>query len=180
MKLDFTGRHFTITPAIKKHAKEQAAKIEKILGGKDLRSAHFTLSVEKIRHKAELLVAWRDQELSSTATTTDMYLALTQAVEKMERQAHKLKDKLSTKRKTSPGLKGVAVAEPAAADAKDGGKKARIVRSRKYAVKPMTPEEAVYDLGGLEDQFIVFRNVESDSICVAYKRKDGNYGLIEP
>lgn len=191
MKLDFTGRHFTVTPAIKKFAREQAKKIEKIFDGRDGVSAHFTLAVEKRRHIAEISLSFKDQQLNSEATTDDMYAAITQAVDKMERQATKRKTKATSKsRKEREVVRDVTPAEPETPPAKSRtkaspavksaeSKKPRIVQTRKYAVKPMTPDDAALNLAA-DDQFIVFRNVDSDRIGVLYRRKDGNLGLIEP
>ena len=191
MKLDFTGRHFTVTPAIKKFAKEQIQKIEKILEGRGPASAHFILAIEKYRHVAEVKLTLRDTTLTSQATTDDMYTAITQALDKVGRQVTKRKDKKEDKKRVS--VKEVAAkaeAEPAPAkgkaakaangkaEAKDAAKP-RVIPTRRYAVKPMTTDDAMVSLGA-DDQFIVFQNVESNRIGVLYRRKDGNFGLIEP
>ncbi len=193
MKLDFTGRHFTVTPAIKKFAKEQIQKIEKILEGRGPASAHFILAIEKYRHVAEVKLTLRDTTLTSQATTDDMYTAITQALDKVGRQVTKRKDKKEDKKRVS--VKEVAAkaeAEPVPAkgkakaangkadkaDAKEAAKP-RVIPTRRYAVKPMTTDDAVVSLGA-DEQFIVFQNVESNRIGVLYRRKDGNFGLIEP
>jgi putative sigma-54 modulation protein len=193
MKLDFTGRHFTVTPAIKKFAKEQIQKIEKILEGRGPASAHFILAIEKYRHVAEVKLTLRDTTLTSQATTDDMYTAITQALDKVGRQVTKRKDKTEDKKRVSvkevaaqaeaepAPAKGKAKAAKAAngkADAKDAAKP-RVIPTRRYAVKPMTTDDAVVSLGA-DEQFIVFQNVESNRIGVLYRRKDGNFGLIEP
>lgn len=191
MKLDFTGRHFTVTPAIKKFSKEQVKKIEKILEGRGPASAHFILAIEKYRHVAEIKLTLRDTTLTSQATTDDMYTAITHALDKIGRQVTKRKDKTEGKKRVS--VKEVAAkaeAEPAPAkgkaakgangkaEAKESGKP-RVIPTRRYAVKPMTTDDAMVSLGA-DEQFIVFQNVESNRIGVLYRRKDGNYGLIEP
>lgn len=192
MKLDFTGRHFTVTPAIKKFTKEQIQKIEKILEGRGPASAHFILAIEKYRHVAEVKLTLRDTTLTSQATTDDMYTAITQALDKVGRQVTKRKDKTEDKKRVS--VKEVAAkaeAEPAPAKGKKAAKgangkadvkdaaKPRVIPTRRYAVKPMTTDDAVVSLGA-DEQFIVFQNVESNRIGVLYRRKDGNFGLIEP
>lgn len=178
MKVEFTGRHFSVTPAIKKHAKEQLKKIEKVLESKEISTANFILSVEKYRHQAELLISWRDQSLSCSATTTDMYVAIDQVVEKMARQALKLKDKLTTKARKARGEVKQKVAEETAAE--PAAKTPRIIKPRNYEVRPMSPEEAAFNLGTSEDHFCVFRDSQTGKVGIIYKRKDGNYGLIIP
>lgn len=173
MKVEFTGRHVTVTAAIKKHTKEHLKKIEKILDFDSVGKVQAILEVEKQRHKAEIIFSWRDSVLTAEAETDDMYTAISQAIDKLERQAMKLKGKKTTQKRHT---KSADKEEPKAAVTKEP----KIVRSRRYAVKPMTPEEAAAAVGASEDQFLVFRDAETDRIGVMYKRKDGNFGLIEP
>jgi len=181
MKVEFTGRHVDVSAAIKKHAKEHLEKLEKVFDLGRLGHAHIILEVNKHRHIAEVILRWRDQEMTGKAATNDMYTAIAQAADKIERQALKLKGKKTTlKRHTqsaavvASGPAGAAVA-PAVND-----REQRIIRSRRYAIKPLTPEEAAMEVTESDDQFLVFRDAETDRIGVIYKRKDGNFGLIEP
>lgn len=177
MKIEFTGRNFTVSPAIRKHANEHLKKIDSVLYGAI--HAHIILSVEKHhRYFAEIVVNWHDHAMTSTADTTDMYASVTQAVDRLKRQALKVKGKiidrkhhaLATSIVAPSPLPPVVAALPAP----------RIIRSRRYPVKPMTPEEAVMTVSAVPEQFLVFRDAETDRVGVIYKRKDGNYGLIEP
>lgn len=178
MKVEFTGRHFDVTPAIKKHAKEQLEKVEKVFDFDSQGKAHVILEVEKHRHIAEILFRWRDQEFAGKAETTDMYTALTQAAVKLERQLLKLKGKKTTQKRQASST---AVAAPSSVPpVTPAPNEPRIIRSRRYAVKPLTPEEAMMEVKESVDQFLVFRDAETNQIGVIYKRKDGNYGLIEP
>ncbi|MFQ3582189.1 MAG: ribosome-associated translation inhibitor RaiA [Chloracidobacterium sp.] len=183
MNLDFTVRHFTLTPAIKKFAREQTKKIAKLLDDRDHIRLHLTMAIEKHRNLAELVLTMGEQVLTGKATTDDMYQSITQATEKLARQVGKLKEKVETKRKTRASVKTVtAAAEDARSAADDSAadpKKPRIIQTRRYAIKPMTPDDAVTSLSP-KDQFVVFRNVETDRIGVLYRRPDGNFGLIEP
>lgn len=177
MKIEFTGRNFTVSPAIKKHTLEHFGKLDPIMNGTT--KAHVILSVEKHhRHVAEVVVYWKDHELTSNADTPDMYASVSQAINKLHRQAQKLKGKIIDRKHhavatklvaPSPQPEVVPVANPP-----------RIIRSRRYAVKPMTPEEAMLQVASVAEQFLVFRDAETERIGVMYKRKDGNYGLIEP
>lgn len=175
MKVEFTGRHVTATAAIKKHTKEHLKKIEKVLDFDSAGKVQVILEVEKQRHKAEIVFSWRDSVLTAEAETEDMYTAITQAIDKLERQAMKLKAKKTTQKRHA---KSIDKEEPKTMAA--AAKEPKIVRSRRYAVKPLSPEEAAAAVSASEDQFLVFRDAETDRVGVIYKRKDGNFGLIEP
>lgn len=177
MKIEFTGRNFTVSPAIKKHTLEHFDKLDPILNGTT--KAHVILSVEKHhRHVAEVVVHWKDHELTSNADTTDMYVSVTQAINRLHRQAQKLKGKIIDRKHHAVATKLVAPApQPEVVPIANAP---RIIRSRRYSVKPMTPEEAMLHVASDSEQFLVFRDAETDRVGVMYKRKDGNFGLIEP
>jgi putative sigma-54 modulation protein len=184
IRYEFTGRHITVTPALKKHAKEHLNKLDKILDSAPMQ-AHVILEVEKHRQIAEIVLQWRDHSFTSNASNKDMYVAITQASEKIEKQLFKLKDRFTKrKRHALPTSEAVMVGQPATpTESGDGSGRpeaARIIRTRRYTVKPMTQEEAADQIHASDDQFVVFRNAESGRIGVIYKRKDGNFGLIEP
>lgn len=177
MKIEYTGRNFTVSPAIKKHITEHFKKINTVLNG--AHRAHVILSVGKHhRHAAEIVVHWNDHSLTSKADTTDMYTSALQAIDKLHKQIVKVKGKIIDRAHHAPPVSTVAPSPvPPVEPEKDAP---RIIRSRRYSIKPMTPEEAVLRVEESADQFVVFRDSETDRIGVIYKRKDGNYGLIEP
>jgi putative sigma-54 modulation protein len=177
MMFEYTGRHVEVTPAIRRHVEEQFKKLEHIFDGSSA-DAHVILAVEKNRQTGELIVHWRDHTLTAKDTNADMYMALSRAISKIEKQAIKLKKKIIDRKHGSPKT-SVAVAKT------DGQLKAspppvRIVNARRYNVKPMTAEEAALELSDKTDQFLVFRDADTDRVGVLYKRQDGNFGLIEP
>ncbi len=177
MKIEFTGRNFTLSPAIKKHVTDHFKKIVAVLNGAT--RAHVILSVEKHhRHVAEIVVNWHDRALMSKADTTDMYSSALQAIDKLRRQVVKVKGKIIDRKHhaISAGIVAPSPIPPVQPDAPAP----RIVRSKRYSVKPMTPEEAILQVEEAAEQFLVFRDAETDRVGVIYKRKDGNYGLIEP
>jgi putative sigma-54 modulation protein len=177
MKIEFTGRNFSISPAIKKHVTSHFKRLDSVLNGAT--RAHVILSVGKHhRHLAEIVVNWHDHALTSKSDTTDMYVSASQAIERLRRQALKVKGKIITRKHHSPSTRDVAPNPgPPVEPEKDAP---RIIRSRRYMVKPMTPEEAMMEVAVAAENFLVFRDAETDRIGVIYKRKDGNYGLIEP
>lgn len=177
MKIEFTGRNFNLTPAIKKHVTAHLKKTDTFLAGAI--KAHVILSVEKHhRHLAEIIVNWQDHAMTSTAETTDMYASVAQAVDRLRRQALKVKGRIIDRKHHA--LATSAVAPSPMPPVKPTEPAPRIIRSRRYSIKPMTPEEAVMHVSEATEQFLVFRDAETDRVGVIYKRKDGNYGLIEP
>ncbi len=176
MKIELTGRNFTISPAIRKHVSQHLKKIDPVLTGAV--TAHIILSVEKHhRYFVEIIVNWHDHAMTSTADTTDMYASVAQAVDRLRRQALKVKGKIIDRKHHAIATSKVAPSPiPPAIPTSPPP---RIIRSRRYPVKPMTPEEAVLSVSAAPEQFLVFRDAETDRVGVIYKRKDGNYGLID-
>lgn len=177
MEFEYTGRHVDVTPALRSHVEDHFQKIEHIFNDSTAR-AHVIIEVEKNRQIGEILVHWRDHTLTATDTNADMYQALTRAIAKIEKQALKLKKKIIDRKQ---GARRASAAAPQP----DGQVEAspsppRIIAARRYAVKPMTAEEAAMRLSDETDQFLVFRDADTDRVGVLYKRSDGNYGLIEP
>jgi putative sigma-54 modulation protein len=177
MKIEYTGRNFAISPAIKKHINDHFKKLNTLLNGAS--QAHVILTVGRHhRNIAEIVVNWHDRSLTSKADTTDMYASSLQAIDKLHKQVVKLKGKIIDRSHNAKPVKAVAPSPvPPVEPEKDAP---RIIRSRRYSIKPMTPEEAVLSVEESADQFVVFRDSETDRVGVIYKRKDGNYGLIEP
>lgn len=177
MTFEYTGRHVEVTPAIRRHVEEQFKKLEHLFNGADPR-AHVILAVEKNRHTGELIVHWRDHTLTAKDTNGDMYMALSRAISKIEKQAIKLKKKIIDRKHSSPKT-SIAASDPDL-QLKAAPLPVRIINARRYNVKPMTAEEAALALSDRTDSFVVFRDADTSRIGVLYKRKDGNFGLIEP
>jgi putative sigma-54 modulation protein len=178
MTFEYTGRHVLVTPAIRRHVEEQFGKLKHIFNSGVNPRVHVILAVEKNRQIGEVVVQWRDHTLTATDTNADMYMALSRAVGKIEKQALKLKKRIIDRkhgaRKTSdvaPDPDGQLEAAPPPA---------RIINARRYPVKPMTAEEAALDLSARADHFVVFRDADTNRLGVLFKRQDGNFGLIEP
>lgn len=177
MTFEYTGRHVEVTPAIRRHVEDHFRKLAPIFNGTHAH-AHVILAVEKNRQTGEVIVHWRDHMLAAKDTNADMYMALSRAIGKIEKQALKLKNKIIDLKHSAPKT-SVVVANP------DGQLKAtpppvRIISARRYSVKPMTAEEAALELSARTDHFLVFRDADTERVGVLYKRQDGNFGLIEP
>lgn len=177
MTFEYTGRHVEVTPAIRRHVEEQFKTLSNIFNGTEPR-VHVILEVEKNRQIGEIVIHWLDHTLTAKDTNADMYMALSRAVAKLEKQALKLKKRIIDRKQHAPKTSVVAPNPDGQLEATPPP--VRIIAARRYAVKPMTAEEAALELSGRTDQFLVFRDADTDRLGVLYKRQDGNFGLIEP
>ena len=191
MRLELTGRHVTITPALRKLVEQRLAHIARMLNDSVV-SVQAVLTREKTRHHAEVTLHARGERfMHGEATGRDAQASFGTAFDKLDRQAQKLKSKWSERKR-----QGISVAKASSAAPRperagrlfgegrmpsdDGDRPVRIVRARRYEVKPMSVDEAALEVGADQDAFIVFRNASTDTINVLFRRPDGNLGLIEP
>jgi putative sigma-54 modulation protein len=177
MRLDITGRKVTVTPALRQLITTRLARLERLLNDAAI-SALVIVSKEKYRHKTEIAVHTRgDRVLSGNGESNAWPASVRAATAKIEQQAQTLKGKWDARRRKSAAGRivqaGAGEGEPAAAHP-------RIVRNRRYPVKPMTAEDAALRVERGPDSFVVFRNAETEAISILYRRNDGNLGLIEP
>ena len=176
MKFEYTGRHIDVTPALRTHVENHFERISHLFNGKPAK-AHVIIEVERGRHRSEIVLNWRNDVLTATTSNSDMYLSLSQTIAKIEKQALKLKNKVIDKSHRAKRATEI-VQNPA--DVTPAPTGPRVIKSRRYAVKPVTVDEAALMLSDQRDGFLVFRNSENQKISVIHTRKDGNYGLIEP
>jgi len=185
MRLEITGRHLTITAAARKFAEERIAHALKRLNNSAV-SAHIVVAEQRSRVRAEVTLHVKHEHfLHGEGTGPDVLAAIGAAVDKVERQAEKLKGKWSgRKRRSAPTTQGVvprrAVDGSGTTRPAVNGASRRIIRARRYAVKPMSIEDAAAEIGDGTDAVIVFRNSATDAVTVLYRRSDGHLGLIEP
>ena len=179
MRIDITGRHMTVTPALNQLITNRLAGLERLLNDAAI-SALVIVTKEKYRHKVEMAIHTRgDHTLSGTAEANTWALATRQAAVKIEQQAKKLKGKWDDRKRQSAKFVRARKA------ATDGGEPQpvdgrRVVRATRYPVKPMSVEDAALRLDEGAESFVVFRNADDDSVAIVYRRKDGNLGLIQP
>jgi putative sigma-54 modulation protein len=177
MRLDITGRHVDITPGIRQLIASRLARLERVLNDSAV-SASIILTREKFRHRTELVVhAKGDHTLSAVGEGNGWPLSVRQAADKVERQAGKLKSKWTEGKRQRGGSRAANAPAPAARTA---AAPRRDVRRTRYAVKPMSVEDAALRVQTGPDTFVVFRNAETDAISIVHRRKDGSLGLIEP
>ncbi len=172
MNVIVTGRHLDVTPALKKYAEEKIKKFNRYLS--NISEAIVTLSVEKYRHKVEVLLKVNGVLIQAEGITGEIYSSIDEVVEKLERQVKRYKEKLVSHRK-GEGKAGVTQLEATAVE-----ETGRIIKNKKFELKPMSPDEAAMQMELLDKNFFVFTNDSSGNINVIYRRRDGNFGLIEP
>ena len=175
MQINVTFRHVPPTSALRSHAEEKLERMVK----KHLRrpvDAHVILSVAKERHAAEITLQADHVTMFAKEETTDLYAAIDLAIEKLEHQAQKLRAKRK-EHKGPSGARSVAIDDGGPGGAEPV--RPRVI-PRRVSAKPMRVDEAVQTLARTGDEFLVFTNAVSQNLAVLYRRKDGNYGLIEP
>jgi putative sigma-54 modulation protein len=175
MRLDITGRHVDITPALRQLIDKRLVGLGKLLNDSAI-SAQVILTKEKYRHLTEIVVHARgDRTLRGRGEGTTWPASLRQSSEKIEQQAQKVKGKWAERKRRGGVARSVTDGETEAAVPVP-----RIIRATGYPVKPMSVEDAALQVDASHDSFVVFRNAETDAVSILYKRKDGNLGLIEP
>ena len=172
MKIVVNGRHLEVTPALRNYAEDKIQKFNKYLP--ETSEAIVTLSIEKYRHKAEVLLKANGVLIQAESVTGEIYSSIDEVSEKLHRQVKKYKEKHIAYRKG--GAKPTELEEKAAATHEGG----RIIKNKRFDLKPMSPDEASMQMELLDKNFFVFMNDKSNQINVIYLRKDGNFGLIEP
>lgn len=174
MQVLVTFRHVAPSGALREYAEEKVARVEKYV--KRVTSAHVILSVDKRRHVAEITLAAARHTLTATEETSDLYAAIDLAMDKIERQVKKL----AAKRKDHKHAAKVPPAPVEAAPAKRSAARGRVTRTERVPVKPMSVDEALLQMKASKSDFLLFRNAENETLSVLYRRKNGDYGLIEP
>ncbi len=177
MNLEITGRHVPVTVATQAYILKRLRKFDRIVGQNA--SIHVILDTEKDRHTAEIVLKSKYLDLTGKGETGDLYSSILRAIEKLERQALKHKSKLIETKRRKAQTKSVAERSGSQPRSLPGRKKrGNGILEEEAPRKPMHIDEAVLELGQTENQFVVFREVESGEVRVVYRRKDGSLGLI--
>jgi ribosome hibernation promoting factor len=172
MNISYTSRGFDLSDQIKKYTEE---KLKKILVLEELLDVNLTLEFARGQYKAELLVHNRNSRVIAIARTPDVFKSINAVIDKIQKQLKRHKEKLiGRKRLAGPRVKRIDITMAA-----ERIKEPRIIRVRKPEVRPMTLEEAVLQLESRHDSYVFFRNLSSDRVNILFRRKDGNYGLID-
>ena len=179
MRLQVKGKNVEVTDSIRQYAQQKLGKLERQLD--DPTRVELELAVERnpsisANHVAEATIWTKGPILRAREASADHKASIDQLVEKLERQVKRYREKRRVRRSAVPSSVGAAIPE----DAIPIENEPRIVKSKQFAVKPMTAEEAVLQLELVGHDFFVFQNAETMDVNVVYRRRDGAYGLIEP
>ena len=174
MRYKITGRNINVTPGLKAAVEEKIGKLERYFNQDT--EVNITLTVEKDRQKIEVTIPVKGTIIRAEQESNDMYVSIDLVEEVIERQLKKYKNKLIDKQQDAAAFAQEYIDKEYVDDDAD----VKIIRTKRFDVKPMDPEEACVQMELLGHSFYVFFNSETEQINVVYKRKGNTYGLIEP
>ena len=182
MKINIFGKNIEVTDGIKSAVQEKLGKLDKYFAEET--RADVTLSVNRNDQKVEVTIPVKGNIIRSEQTSDDMYVSVDLVEEVIERQLRKYKNKLVARSQGHPTASGSGNNFKKeffeSEDDTSVDDEIRIVRTKRFGIKPMYPEDACIQMDLLGHAFFVFCNAETDEVNVVYKRKDGSFGLIEP
>ena len=167
------GKNIEITDNLRKAVEDKLGKLERYFTPDT--KVNVTLSIEKERQKIEVTIPVKGSIIRSEQVSNDMYVSIDLVEEVIERQLHKYKTKIIDKHQSGGNFQQAYIEHDYAEE-----DEIRIIRTKKFDIKPMYPEDACVQMELLGHSFFVFVNAESDRTNVVYRRKNGTYGLIEP
>ena len=173
MRYTISGKNIDITPGLKNAVENKLSKLERYFSPDT--EAQVTLSVEKGRQKIEVTIPIKGTIIRAEQDSDDMYVSIDLVEEIIERQIKKYKTKIIDKKQSAAAFSDAFIQEEAEQE-----EAIKIVKTKRFAMKPMDPEEACLQMELLGHSFYMFLNSETDEINVVYKRKANTYGLIEP
>lgn len=178
MRFDIRGKNLELTDALKDYTTKRLSKLEKYID--DVKEAQVALSVEGEGHKVEVTIPLNGVILRGEEASEDMYTSIDLVVEKLEKQIEKYKTRLYRSNRGAGMKRAWAEEARKELEASEGLDTFKVVRTKRFALKPMDEEEAIMQMNLLGHTFFVFFNAATEEVNVVYRRKDGNYGLIEP
>lgn len=173
MRITISGKNIDVTQGLKDAVYDKLDKLDKYFTPET--EAIVTLSVERNRQKIEVTIPIKGSVIRAEEVSDDMYVSIDLVQEIIERQMRKHKTRLVNRYRSGGNFQQAFIEMEV-----DDPDEVQIVRSKKFAMKPMDPEEACVQMELLGHSFFVFRNAETDDVNVVYKRKGNTYGLIEP
>jgi putative sigma-54 modulation protein len=179
MRIEYTGRQTEVDAELRNLCERKLGKLAKVLHG--ITDAKVVLSADKHRQIAEVSVHSPHLTLTAADESSDLGASLTTVIDRLTRQAQRHVGKRQERKRRGPsratalwsGILGAGSAGPSE-------RSPRVIRSRRFVVKPMTVDEAILEVGEGDEGLLVFRNAATERVNVLYRRRDGNLGLIEP
>ena len=179
MRMTYTGRQVELAPAQLQKIKARVDKVGKLLDGKEEREAHVVLSHERHMHRAEITVNYHNHSLVCLGENADLFTAIHAAIEKLEKQAIKVRAKWRDTKRAPRRIVEEAEATPARPERSAEIEEKRIFRiNHLERRKPMTLDEALLEMEKGQD-YLAYRDAETDRLAVLVRRRDGNFDLVE-
>ena len=172
MRFIITGRNMVVTEGLREAVEDKLGKLDKFFASET--EVHVTLSVQKEQQKIEVTIPVKGHIIRSEQESNDMYVSIELVEEVIERQLKKYKNKIVDKQQNAAAFAQEFVEKDYDDD------EVKIIRTKRFGIKPMDPEEACVQMELLGHNFYVFFNSETEEVNVVYKRKGNTYGLIEP
>jgi len=176
MRYIITGRNMDVTPDLEAYIEKKFSKLDNYFN--EDTEIHVTLTKQREDEKVEVTIPMKGTTVRAEETTNDMYMTIDRLDDIVERQLRRNRKKLIDRKQNSPAFSSYFTDIDNDGDVEED--EIRIVKSKRFAMKPMDPEEACFQMDMLGHNFYVFFNSNTEEVNVVYKRKDGNYGLIEP
>ncbi|WP_035293979.1 ribosome-associated translation inhibitor RaiA [Clostridium sp. KNHs214] len=176
MVVRFIGKNIEMTEALKNIVEKKISRLDRYFEPNV--PANVTLSVQKNNQIIEITIPFNGIVLRGEETNSDMYAAIDLVVDKIERQIRKQKTKLARRKGSLDSVRFSSI--PDYEWKEDERRDPKVVKTKKFAIKPMSSEEAILQMELLGHSFFVYQDAETSDVNVVYKRNDGNYGLIEP
>ena len=174
MRYTITGRNIEVTPGLRNMVEKKIGKLEHFFTPDT--EVIVALSAQKDRQKIEVTIPIKGNTIRAEESSTDMYVSIDLVEEVIERQIRRYRKKLIDKKQSALSFSQAFIEEEDERPEED----IRIVKTKKFAIKPIDPEEACLQMEMLGHNFYVFLNADPDQVKVVYRRKNGTYGLIEP
>jgi putative sigma-54 modulation protein len=180
MRVTVKGRNVQVTDPLKAYAEKKLQKLTKYFH--NIKEAEVTQSIQRNWHIVEVLVEGDGIYLRGEERSGDMYASIDAVVEKLEKQLERFKGKLTAHPRPveTGGDEGTEIDLDELSDEEAEEGLPTVVKTKRFSIKPMSPDEAALQMELLNHDFFVFLNAETEQVNVLYRRKDGNYGLIEP
>jgi len=178
MILKYVGKNVEVTDALKDVTAKKLSRLDKYFP-KDI-EGNVTFSTQRNRKIIEVTINLPGTIIRAEESSDDMYAAIDKAVDVLERQIRKHKTRLQRRYLNGETIRFENVAPLSIEEDEAEDEKPRIIRRKRFELKPMSAEEAILQMDLLGHNFFIYQDAESDEIAIVYKRKDGNYGLIEP
>ena len=175
MRYTITGRNIEVTPGLKAAVEKKIGKLEHFFTPDT--EVIVALSAQKDQQKIEVTIPVKGNTIRAEESSTDMYVSIDLVEEIIERQIRRYKKKLIDKKQAAVAFSQAFIEDEEDTSYEDD---IQIVKTKKFAMKPVNPEEACLQMEMLGHTFFVFLNSETEQVNVVYKRKNGTYGLIEP